>query len=146
MGFNDLPDRISYRVEPEPNSGCWLWSGSHNGLGYGTLLFASRMRYAHRVIYELLVGPIENGLHLDHLCRNPSCVNPDHVEPVTPYVNWMRGEGWGAKNKRKVECVAGHPFDDANTYVNKRGHRWCRACKNARMRRYNARASNTTAA
>lgn len=71
--------------------GCWLWLGTKTRTGYGQIgISRSRMDYAHRVSYRLYVGPIPDGLHIDHLCRNTSCVNPDHLEPVTQSENNRR--------------------------------------------------------
>jgi hypothetical protein len=83
--------------------------------GYGQIGLGGRgtgLGLAHRVAYELLVGPILEGLHLDHLCRNRKCVNPDHLEPVTPKVNANRG--FNIRNIReaaKLYCVNGHARD-----------------------------------
>ncbi|MDP9224875.1 MAG: HNH endonuclease [Actinomycetota bacterium] len=97
------------------------------------------MPLAHRVAYELLVGPIPEGLTLDHLCRNTSCVNPQHLEPVTVRENVLRGMGWGAKNKRKTHCHRGHPFDAKNTLRIPGGTRKCRTCANQASREYRLR-------
>lgn len=71
---------------------CWTWGGSHNETGHG-LFFPARREPegAHRYAYRTLVGSIPDGLFLDHLCRRPSCVNPAHLEPVTPAENTRRG-------------------------------------------------------
>lgn len=74
-------------------SGCWVWSGSPSTRGYGKITVAGTIFYAHRFMYELHVGPIPDGLYIDHLCRNKMCVNPDHLEPVTHRENLMRGVG-----------------------------------------------------
>jgi hypothetical protein len=71
--------------------GCWRWKGGQNGPGYSMFWLDGQMRYAHRLVYELLVGPIPEGLELDHLCRNRACVNPAHLEPVTHSLNVLRG-------------------------------------------------------
>jgi hypothetical protein len=78
---------------------------------------------AHRIAYELLVGPISEGMQLDHLCRNPSCVNPTHLEPVTSQENIIR------ERAARGQCPKGHPYDDANTSV-WGGRRYCRTCRN----------------
>lgn len=110
---------------------CWIWQGKHNGLGYGQFFVHGRHVYAHRYAYEELIGPIPEGLELDHLCRNPSCVRPDHLEAVDHRTNIRRGNsmftGWW--NKRKTHCPRGHPYDERNTYVDKRGIRSCRKCR-----------------
>lgn len=100
------------------DSGCWVWTGSISTTGYGRY----KNYQAHRVTYELWVGPIPEGLQIDHLCRNTRCVNPEHLEPVTPAVNVQRG--WDAN--RRTHCKRGHDLDDA--YIGKGGRRMCRPC------------------
>src|SRR3990167_5306610 len=98
-------------------SGCWIWTASLNRPnGYCSVQFAGRRQTAHRVLYEILRGPIPQGLTLDHLCRNRQCVNPWHCEPVTIRVNAMRGVGISAVNAQKTHCYKGHPFTVENTY------------------------------
>lgn len=85
---------------------CWLWTRSLTiGNRYGGLSVDGRMRPAHRVAYELTVGPIPDGLELDHLCRNTRCVRPAHLEPVTHRENMRRGQGWAGQNARKSTCA-----------------------------------------
>ncbi len=92
---------------------------------------------AHRFSYELANGPIPEGLQIDHLCRNRGCVRPDHMEAVTPRVNYLRGDSVPAKNARKTECKRGHPFTFQNTLVVERPgfhpSRQCRTCKGMRQ-------------
>ncbi len=90
---------------------------------------------AHRFAYELLVGPIPDGLVIDHLCRVRHCVNPAHMEPVTRWENTLRGGSFSAVAARQTHCVNGHPFDEENTHVDRRGFRRCRACNRERLRR-----------
>jgi hypothetical protein len=112
---------------PSPD-GCWLWIAAHNKRGgYGRIHVDGRIAYAHRVVYEMLVGPIENET-LDHLCRQPACVNPKHLEPVSYKTNARRGVGPAARNSAKTKCRHGHPFDDKNTYWQPNGTRRCRRC------------------
>ncbi|MEE9149964.1 MAG: HNH endonuclease signature motif containing protein [Candidatus Tectomicrobia bacterium] len=116
---------------------CWVWTG-HLRRGYGTLMRNGEDGYAHRFAYESLVGPIPEGLTIDHLCRNRACVNPAHMEPVTHRVNILRGEGLCAKNARKTHCKHGHPLTVENVYLF-RGSRCCRECQQRRVREYTAR-------
>lgn len=110
----------AYVVSP---SGCWLWKKpTPNGYGRVGLV------WAHRLAYELLVGPIPTGLELDHLCRAPACVNPAHLEPVTHFENLRRGNGPAAINARKTHCIRGHGFTAENTYRPPSGDRRCRTC------------------
>jgi hypothetical protein len=121
----------------EPTGFCWNWTASLKGGGYGQYWNDARNNvYAHRHAYELLVGPIPKGLVLDHLCRNPSCVNPDHLEPVVQGENIRRGFSGLAKRASALECPNGHPYDGKNTGWRTTGHRRCRACNAAHARRY----------
>jgi hypothetical protein len=114
------------------DAGCIEWLAGTNGVGYGQLNVqidgANRHYYAHRWSYEYHVGPIPKGMHLDHLCRNTRCVNPDHLEPVTLAENVLRGVSSPAMNARKTHCDSGHEFTPANTYISPRSERKCRAC------------------
>ncbi len=135
-----LPDRIVDKIQPQPD-GCWLWTGELTRNGYGRERIepraGSRRVVAHRLVYELLVGPIPEGLQLDHLCRNRACVNPEHMEPVTGRINTLRSTGPSAINASKTACVNGHALDERNTYVRPDGTgRHCKACARERNRIY----------
>ena len=125
----DPEERFIDKIEVMP-SGCIEWIAGNNGVGYGLFYFGRGVRgYAHRWAYEHYVGPIPDGLHLDHLCRNTKCVNPDHLEPVTCQVNLLRGEGPSAKHAKKTHCPQGHPYSGDNLYTHPtKGIRYCRAC------------------
>jgi hypothetical protein len=128
-----LEDRFWTRVDRN-TGGCWAWLGPKNPTsGYGTVKASGKSTYAHRVAYTLTHGPIPDGLVIDHLCRNPVCVNPDHLEVVTHRENVLRGIGPAARNARKTHCKHGHPFDEGNTYTDKRGQRHCRSCARGRQ-------------
>ena len=124
--------RFQSKVRVDGN-GCWLWTGSLNLGGYGLFKRPSpeRVGVAHRYAYEVLVGPIPEGLNLDHLCRVRNCVNPRHVEPVTQRENIMRGESIVARAAAATHCPSGHPYAGDNVYVNQQGYRYCRACRRA---------------
>lgn len=110
---------------------CWEWQGPLvKGYGYCYLLGA---RYAtHRLGYTLRKGRIPPGYHIDHLCRNPKCCNPDHLEAVTPAVNTQRGRN---HNREKTHCRNGHEYSAANTILLARGERQCRTCNRESKRR-----------
>jgi hypothetical protein len=124
------------------STGCFVWTGAKNAGGYGIVPVARRSRLAHRVAYELAIGPIPEGLQLDHLCRVRHCVNPAHLEPVTGAENTRRGLASkinAERERSKTRCPAGHRFDTDNTYPDARGWRGCRECRNEASRRYRAR-------
>jgi hypothetical protein len=129
-----LFERLEEKIDLTDPGGCWPWLGTRPN-GYGMVDVDGPMRKAHRVLYELVVGPVPGGLVLDHLCRNRACVNPDHLEPVTQRENALRGIGPTAENARKRRCLHGHPFDA----VAPDGHRVCRTCARDRYQRYLAR-------
>lgn len=114
------------------DDGCWLWTAAKTGNGYGKIWYLGRLRPAHRVAYELMVGPIEDGLHIDHLCRTPACINPEHLEPVTPAENLRRG----LHGRMVTVCAQGHEYTPENTYIKGNG---CRACRTCRRNRDKAR-------
>jgi hypothetical protein len=114
---------------------CWIWTAYTDAAGYGVFREGTLRLRAHRVAYELLIGPIPEGLVIDHLCRNTSCVNPSHLEPVTTRVNTLRGVGPAARQAQQTHCKRGHEFTPENTYLELGGRkRVCRTCKLASQR------------
>lgn len=129
-------------------TGCWNWTGTMRGNGYGRLKVGSRYtgdrrdEEAHRFSYEMHKGRIPDGLQLDHLCRNTLCVNPDHLEAVTARVNTLRSENPAAKNARKTRCPKGHELAGDNLYVSRDGQRGCRTCRSATRRAHYLKTNN----
>lgn len=114
----------------EKTDTCWNWTGASIRGGYGMLLWRERRRLAHRISYEIAHGdPVPDGLTVDHLCRNPRCVNPDHLEVVTNRENVLRGAGPTAINARKTHCVNGHALEGDNLLQRSDGGRRCRECQ-----------------
>ena len=116
----------SYAPELGP---CWLWTASTDLNGYGRLFMRKGQgpRLAHRLAYTFVIGPIPTELELDHLCRVPRCVNPNHLEPVTHLENVRRGQGHGSE----THCPQNHPYDEANTVILLNKRRKCRICRRA---------------
>ncbi len=123
----------SYKVNPE--KGCWEWQGSLYK-GYAKFNDDGVAHKAHRYSYEMHVGPIPDGLVLDHLCRNRRCVNPKHLEPVTDAVNILRGVSPPAMNAQKTHCQNGHLLSGPNVYNAPNGQRTCRECRRNYLREY----------
>jgi hypothetical protein len=114
---------------------CWIWQRYISKDGYGRLWYKGQKYVAHKLVYELVFGKVPDGLTLDHLCRNRSCVNPFHLEPVTRGENVLRGDTLPAKNVAKTCCPLGHPLSGANL-VTISGARRCRICKNKQRREW----------
>lgn len=134
-------DRLMAHVSKDPD-GCWRFAGS-KVRGYGQFRYEGRLHLAHRVAYQLLVGPIPEGLQLDHLCRVRDCINPSHLEPVTHAENVRRGiagEVTRARMLAKTHCAQGHEWNEENT-GRQPGGRKCLACRRAYNRRWRAKQS-----
>jgi HNH endonuclease len=122
---------LFHHIEVVP-SGCWLWWGRKTDDGYG--LFGHKNTRAHRAAYEFFVGPIPEGMQLDHTCRVRHCVNPGHLEAVSSRENTLRGETVTGLNAQKTHCPQGHPLDGDNVYLYK-GKRACKECRRNHVRK-----------
>lgn len=129
-------DRDGPINEHRPDLGpCWIWTGATGNHGYGSLRGDDgKTVLAHRFSYELQIGPIPVGLQIDHLCRVRACVNPLHLEPVTPIENVARGLSPAAVLHREGVCSRGHALvgPDADVYIRKGGKPMCRRCRRER--------------
>lgn len=135
-------ERFDEKWELDAASGCWLWTGPPDRMGYGRFNFERINRTAYSVAYELYKGPVPEGLHIDHLCHTLAeycvsgpgclhrrCVNPEHLEAVTQNENAKRSHP-GKRAHKDPMCGAGHVWDEGNTYVYPAtGKRACRACR-----------------
>ena len=136
MAYPKRPEQERFwkLVAMADRASCWEWLGPKDWDGYG--LFrrnTTTSARAHRLSYEFLIGPIPDGLVIDHLCRNRACMNPAHMEPVTNGTNVLRGYSGSAKNARKTHCKRGHPLSGENLRVNgNAGERICRICQRNR--------------
>lgn len=125
-------DRFLGKVWIRKVDECWPWLAGISNDGYGKFFINGKQTGAHRAAYELWVGTIPEGLELDHLCRNRSCVNPNHLEPVTKRENTRRGFSPWVENARKTHCPKGHEYNQRNTYSLPHkidANRYCRMCK-----------------
>lgn len=118
-------------------SDCWLWARCVTNLDYGRV---NGHLFAHRAVYEALVGNIPVGYELDHLCRVPRCVNPAHLEPVTHRENMLRGKTVAATNASKTQCKRGHEFEiPSKSQLSGGARRFCRKCDVIRNLAYRQR-------
>jgi|SRR5690242_1350575 len=118
-----------------------IWTGAKS-IGYGKIFYNGRHVLAHRASYEMHIGPIPDGMVIDHLCRNPSCILPEHLEPVTPAENMRRGAASGGVLRvPPTHCKHGHEFTPENTIIwsGRPNARKCRECGRAATRKWESR-------
>lgn len=131
-------DIVTTRVQTEHSNQCWLWPYAKYYDGYGQVVINRKTHRVYKVAFELRYGKVPDGLQLDHLCRERSCWNPDHLEVVTQQENIKRGQV-GLRHSSKEYCPKGHPYNEENTYHYKNG-RYCRECGRENCRRWYAKS------
>lgn len=135
----DQVAKFMARIKPGPVPSCWEWAGNISVHGYGTFWCKlendkiCKLRSAHRISFLIKHGKLTDGLVIDHLCRNRSCVNPDHLREVTSRANTLENSiGLALNNLNKTHCLNGHEFSKGNTFTvktkNGQAHRRCREC------------------
>lgn len=119
------------------DTGCWAWQGTKNEDGYGLVSISGKREYVHRVMYQLFVGPVNYNRELDHLCRNPSCCNPLHLEAVSSRENSLRGNHPLFVIHREQRCRRGHDLSiEENVRRMSNGTKRCRICAIDYQRQY----------
>lgn len=149
-GGAPLKERVRQGIQIDDATGCWLWLKALNNQGYGQIRVGDRTELAHRVAYVAFIGPIPADRELDHKCRMPRCVNPDHLEPVTHAQNIVRGIGPSGARARlyaQTHCKRGHPLSGENIYRSQLrfGRRICRACRQLAWQRRKAKRTKGAA-
>lgn len=127
MAKRTLRERFESKIA-RSEGGCWEWTAARFQSGYGAIRIEGQTRLAHRISHELYIGPIPEGLGIDHLCKNRGCVRPSHIEAVPQRVNLARGDHPAAIVRRTNVCGHGHALTPENTYITPAGWRRCREC------------------
>ena len=125
--------RIFEKCIAGDRQGCLIWTGARSGYeqNYGCVFIEYSTKLVHKYVYEQLIGPVPDGLELDHIvCDNSLCVMPFHMKPVTCRDNVLRSNNPCAINARKIHCPYGHMYDEYNTYIrpSRPNNRECKIC------------------
>lgn len=142
----DPRERLQRFVREDLSSGCLIFTGGTSDQGYGRFevwFGKKREQLAHRVAYRLAGKKIPRGWEVDHLCFNPPCVKVEHLQAVPKKTNIKRAikaGRLGANMREKTRCPKRHRYTEANTYVDAKGSRHCRRCREAVWKEQNAKA------
>lgn len=129
-------ERFHDKYAIDASTGCWIWTAWRNNQGYGTIGISPALSggpkqvYAHRLSYEMHKGPIPPGLVIDHICNNPACVNPEHLQAITQKANIDRSSHPSVQRRLAGRCIRGHDMTDpTNVYMRPdNGRKACKAC------------------
>lgn len=124
-------ENLKKQIQIDEATGCHNWMGTRNHQGYGQVTWHNRCRVVHRLIWESLFGPVAGNLQIDHICRNRSCCNPEHLRVVTPQENVLASTGPAANAARREACPK---CGSAYSLWEKTGNRYCKTCRNAGLR------------
>jgi len=135
MKLNDVPERYRKRITVDDN-GCWLWNGAKfKSGGYGAIRIAGKTLRLHVFIFEILVGPVPEGMQLHHRCEVKRCCNPDHLKIRTQLAH--------SAEHLATHCKQGHELTPENTIIHRprsgQRHRQCRECRKEAARRWRER-------
>jgi Spy/CpxP family protein refolding chaperone len=127
MNLEQIPERYRKRISVDSN-GCWIWTGAKHRRGYGMVNICRKVMTVHSFLFELLVGPVPDGMQLHHKCEVPQCCNPDHLQIVNALDH--RRAHW------RTHCLRGHELTADNTILGRNGLRQCRKCRDAANRKW----------
>jgi hypothetical protein len=144
LRFDSIREKVEHYLDKTHPNGCWVWTRALGGGGYGYMGWGGKVVRVHRAYVKDLGWDVPDDMHIDHLCRNRACSNPDHLEVVTHAENIRRGVGVGKRVHPVTHCPKGHPYDEANTYITKSGSQACRACHVVWTREYLENKRNRT--
>lgn len=139
FGDSTVAARIMSHLSIDSSTSCWIFTGTRDRNGYGSIRCGPRMKLAHRVAYVVHKGEIPEGMQIDHLCRHRACCNPDHLEAVTRHENWRRSRAVTRLNQLATHCKQGHALSGTNLLRTTSGHRKCRICQRRSQAAYKAR-------
>jgi hypothetical protein len=137
-------ERFLEKFKVNLKTGCWEWTSTCAGAGYG-ILFSHHVKgkvrfvYAHRFSYQQFVGPIPEGQEIDHICKNKKCVFYKHLRTVTHRENMLSGDTVAGHFAKRTHCIRGHEFTKENTHIHSKGYRVCKACWSFYHKKYKDR-------